>query len=851
MGKEIAEIIDLLKKRKAIFFLGAGISVEAGLPSWPKAIEQLAGYISKKDSSMAQVMRDRLRSMKLLEAGELYYLSDTDEDFKIKGLELVFGKEPKITDRLRHLIGISPSAFITTNYDLVIEQIWSDVWHKNILSLRNNKEEFPTAYRKLNEGLPFVFHLHGSMEAPRDIIFSKSHFENILNRDEYLQFLRHIFMTKSLIFVGLSFDDPALKQFLDYAIKKLSIICEQPSFAFIGSEELDLGQILQRAHVTPIFYSNEGDHGKLWSMIKEIHDFIRKEEKFPAVEPSEEIEVNKLRSNLAAVYAHYRIKTENESAAESIYAGIIRTIGWEIQQRCGRVNHEDLTDSLRKLLHVEADKAKLIVSKSIKILVRMGLLSQSEGFFLFEMPDNTISDDLDKLILSIRDRSNIRHSYKIMLEDEKIKEFLLVSLVKDGVRLAHSILSRYPLAQAAIDAILESSYKDIFGDTANRDREFLLLSIKSLLDSPNQEEATILGSISRIAFLTDLILHEPDLKAYNIKSRPSAVYIDANFLLPAICTYHPRNIFYYHILEKAKKTGMKITVQEGFIEETISHRKLAIEEFDKEFRGRRKRFEDYVYYNGASNINVFLGGFAGWLSADKDYVLKSFLNECAPYENQGELTAYLLEKGFQVEHSIGEMSLDKGRIARWKAFLKEWYKDRHRYKEDPLLNHEAVLLETLKTRYERGDPGWFLTADRQFILGSISICVEVHLGPEISTLLITPPQMSYFVDMDDDRNIDWKAYAKLLWSRSYKNYYERYSDRFTDKVLREYEPKLVTKIPDLLKDIQKEVEKSQKIPIDLSENEEPLRIKEFRYFESFEEKFYELMRREKEKLGLM
>jgi hypothetical protein len=666
MGKEIAEIVDLLKKRKAIFFLGAGISVEAGLPSWPKAIEQLAGYISEKDLSLAQGMKDRLKSIKLLEAAELYYLSDTDEDFKIKGLESVFGREPQITDRLRHLIGSSPSAFITTNYDLVIEQIWSEVWHKNILSLRNNKEEFMTAYRKLNEGQQFVFHIHGSMEAPREIIFSKSHFGNILNKEQYFQFLRHIFMTKSLIFTGISFDDPALRQFLNYAVENLSIICEQPSFAFIENKELDLGQILQKAHVTPIFYSKQGNHGELWTIIKEIYDSISKEEKVPTVEPTEEIEINKLRSNLTAVYAHYRIKTEYESAEESIYAGIIRTIGWDIQQRCGGVNQEDLTDSLRKLLHIEADKAKLIVSKSIKILARMGLLSQSGGIFSFKMPDDTISDDLDKLILSIRDRANVRHSYKIMLKDEKIKEFLLVSLVKDGVRLAHSILSRYPLARAAIEAILESSFKEIFGDSVSKDREFLLLSIKSLLDSPNQEEAIILGSISRIAFLTDLILHEPDLKAYNIKSRPSALYIDANFLLPAICTYHPRNTFYYHILEKAKKTGMKITVQEGFIEETISHRKLAIEEFDKEFRGRRKRFEDYVYYYGASNINVFLGGFAGWLSANKDYVLQSFLKECAPYENERELTAYLMEKGFQVEHSISEMSLDKGRIARWK-----------------------------------------------------------------------------------------------------------------------------------------------------------------------------------------
>jgi len=127
---------------------------------------------------------------------------------------------------------------------------------------------------------------------------------------------------------------------------------------------------------------------------------------------------------------------------------------------------------------------------------------------------------------------------------------------------------------------------------------------------------------------------------------------------------------------------MKITVQEGFVEETLSHRRLAIEKFDEEFRGRKARFEDYVHYYGASNINVFLGGFAGWLSDEKDFDLRNFLKECAPYTNGNELTAYLLENGFQVEYSVRELNLDKTRIASWKGYLKSWYKDHHRNKDN-------------------------------------------------------------------------------------------------------------------------------------------------------------------------
>jgi hypothetical protein len=297
--------------------------------------------------------------------------------------------------------------------------------------------------------------------------------------------------------------------------------------------------------------------------------------------------------------------------------------------------------------------------------------------------------------------------------------------------------------------------------------------------------------------------------------------------------------------------GMKVIVQEGFAEETISHRRLALEEFDKEFRGKRERFENYVHYYGTSHINVFLGGFAGWLSEEKAYEFNSFLNECAPYNSVGELIAYLLENGFQVESSIKELSLDRGSIASWKGFLKSWYKDHHRIKDDPLINDEAVLLETLKALHDRKEPRWFLTADRQFILASIAICVEANLCPEISSLFLMPQQISYFVEMDDDRNIDWQTYSKLLWSRTYKDHYEKFSEFYIDRVLREYEPKLAAKIPDLLGAIEKEMEKVPDIPIDILESDESARMKHFRYFESFEERFYELMRKEKEKLGLL
>ena len=70
-----------------------------------------------------------------------------------------------------------------------------------------------------------------------------------------------------------------------------------------------------------------------------------------------------------------------------------------------------------------------------------------------------------------------------------------------------------------------------------------------------------------------------------------------------------------------------------------------------------------------------------------------------------------------------------------------------------------------------------------------------------------------------------------------------------DKILQEYEPRLVSSLPKIISEIQDEIEKGQSLEETIYQDEE-VRIKEFKYVEEFEEKFYSLMNRAKEKLGL-
>jgi hypothetical protein len=113
-----------------------------------------------------------------------------------------------------------------------------------------------------------------------------------------------------------------------------------------------------------------------------------------------------------------------------------------------------------------------------------------------------------------------------------------------------------------------------------------------------------------------------------------------------------------------------------------------------------------------------------------------------------------------------------------------------------------------------------------------------------------PIQFSYYIDLDEERNIDWKAYSKILWSKAFQERHIKYSEYYIDKILQEYEPKLIDSLPRIVNAINAEIEKAPSID-EISYQDEEARFKEFKYIEDFDEKFYRIMNEEKDKLGLV
>lgn len=193
-------------KRRLVPFLGAGISVPLGLPSWRTLIETISSNLSESS---------RIKIKDCLDKGD--YLSCFDTIFsdsnnqQYKNLEMVkrelsssFGKDaPNYHNDSNHkdVINLNCPLIFTTNYDSTLEHFTGDSFEsvvfsqiEDIYSIKEQKS---------------IVHLHGvaGPTTKKTLIVDKSDY-NKLYEDQNLQRKLQSFLgDRAILFIGYSLDD--------------------------------------------------------------------------------------------------------------------------------------------------------------------------------------------------------------------------------------------------------------------------------------------------------------------------------------------------------------------------------------------------------------------------------------------------------------------------------------------------------------------------------------------------------------------------------------------------------------------------------------------------------------------
>jgi len=202
-------VINALRSRELLFFMGAGTSAAAALPTWRGLLEQRLGV--RKD-----FLDDEYLKTDNLTLGELASRMIGREQLQTL-LRTTYGAA-SIRPTVMHyaLAALELPVYITTNYDVLFERAWSDINPSRPLQTICNSSDISKHSAAPNT----IIKIHGCVSRKDEML--------VLTRSEYRQHyrlnfdlfenVRVLIGQRPTVFIGFSHTDPEVGRLIDDVI---------------------------------------------------------------------------------------------------------------------------------------------------------------------------------------------------------------------------------------------------------------------------------------------------------------------------------------------------------------------------------------------------------------------------------------------------------------------------------------------------------------------------------------------------------------------------------------------------------------------------------------------------------
>ena len=188
------------ENNQLVLFVGAGASIDSGMPSWSDALDKIKKRLGYEEKEERLIPNDPLKIPQ-------YYFNQRGKNEYRRLMSGIFkyGETIPTTSLHQKLMKFNISTIITTNYDHLIEQAAEE--NGEVMQVISSDTDLP--YKNLGKEL---IKMHGDFE----------HDNFVLKEDDYLNYssnfklienyIKSIIGTKVVLFIGYSFNDPDIKQ---------------------------------------------------------------------------------------------------------------------------------------------------------------------------------------------------------------------------------------------------------------------------------------------------------------------------------------------------------------------------------------------------------------------------------------------------------------------------------------------------------------------------------------------------------------------------------------------------------------------------------------------------------------
>lgn len=255
-GSRFKKLQTIYKSGAVIPFVGAGLSMPSGYPSWTAFL-----YSLLPDTHISQTAFDALISAGEYEdAAQLLY-DDMPNGCFLERLENEFGDDKDLLGPVQRLPHMFKSAVVTTNFDSVVKRCYDSVsfsFEEELLGA--DAIEFP---RALGENKRTLVKLHGTASSSRKRILTRSEYDAHYTTDSEIEAVVEAISNRTLLFLGCSLSVDRTIQALTRIVQRKGINNAPRHYAFLKleneAERLVRRDALSAANIFPIWYTEDHD----------------------------------------------------------------------------------------------------------------------------------------------------------------------------------------------------------------------------------------------------------------------------------------------------------------------------------------------------------------------------------------------------------------------------------------------------------------------------------------------------------------------------------------------------------------------------------------------------------------
>lgn len=269
------EIVTAIARRRAVLFLGAGVSMNSlsatgeRPPSWRQILE--AG-IAKCSGSHAE-MKKMLKDNDLLGCCQII-------KYKLAADWIPFIEDqflnPKFlpSDIHEAILELDASIVMTPNFDKIYDDYATSKTDGLLKIKKFYDQDIPRVIRGSIEQR-LILKIHGCIDTPDDLIFTKEDYANARHKhSNFYRAIEALFLTNTFIFMGCGMNDPDLNLMLEQYARSFS--AAPPHYILLsGKISEDIKRMIHANYnLRVLTYSSASNHLELLDSVKNLRGLV-------------------------------------------------------------------------------------------------------------------------------------------------------------------------------------------------------------------------------------------------------------------------------------------------------------------------------------------------------------------------------------------------------------------------------------------------------------------------------------------------------------------------------------------------------------------------------------------------